>query len=128
MSNNAGHEERNQNLSSATSASSNLEIVRPSKNDQQVVNNAPQVKGAPSESPALTAALAYLGRGWRPIPIVPGGKSPSLRSWEEYQKRSPTEAEVTQWFTERPNANVAILTGQASGIVAIDIDSQEGGE
>src|SRR6266566_7723569 len=126
MSNNAGHEERDQKLRSATSGSSTPQIVRPSKNDQQAVHNAPREAGALSQPPTLTAALSYLKTGWRPIPIVPGGKDPLLTSWKDYQARSPTQTEVTQWFTKWPDANVAVVTGQGSGIVVVDIDSQEG--
>jgi hypothetical protein len=74
----------------------------------------------------LQAALDYLERGWRPIPIKPGGKSPLLRSWKEYQCRQPTRAEVIQWFADHPDANIAVLTGAGSGIVAVDIDGPEG--
>jgi hypothetical protein len=33
---------------------------------------------------------------------------------------------VREWFTKWPDANVAILTGSGSGIVAVDIDGQAG--
>jgi len=51
------------------------------------------------------------------IPIV---------KWKEYQTRIPTEEEVTQWFTENPQANIGIVTGKVSGIVVFDLDSEEG--
>lgn len=91
-------------------------IIRPSK----------QGTSEPATSLVLDAALLYLKKGWRPIPIVAGGKTPLLPSWEEYQHRSPSEAEVTEWFTRTPDANIAILTGQASALVAIDVDGPAG--
>src|SRR5437879_3955056 len=71
----------------------------------------------------LEAALAYLMLEWRPIPVKPRDKTPLLESWIEFQERAPTETQVKAWFTRWPDANVALLTGQASGIVALDIDS-----
>jgi bifunctional DNA primase/polymerase-like protein/AAA domain-containing protein/primase-like protein len=98
-------------------------------------NNLPKIlypsrqrKTAPVMSGVLAAALSYLKRGWRPIPIVPRGKNPLLTTWQEYQQRSPTESEVTQWFAQWPDANVALLMGQGSGLIAVDIDSSEGEE
>jgi len=44
--------------------------------------------------------------------------------WKEYQSRLPTEAEVREWFTQWPDANMAIVTGQISGIVVFDLDSE----
>ncbi len=73
------------------------------------------------EPMALTAALEMLTRGWRPIPCEPGGKKPLVR-WEAFRERAPTEAEVRGWFRQWPAANLAILTGQASGVTVIDLD------
>jgi hypothetical protein len=85
-------------------------------------------------------ALSYLARGWAPIPAcapidkthchhhglcASAGKRPLLTSWKPYQERLPTEAEVTQWWTDNPTANVAIITGAISGLAVIDLDSEE---
>jgi len=52
-------------------------------------------------------------------------KRPVLYSWEEYKKRRPTKEEVTSWFTEYPDANIAIITGEVSGIIVMDLDSSD---
>lgn len=74
------------------------------------------------------AALAYLAQGRSVVPVTPGKKHPPLLRWEEYQHRLPTEAEVTEWWTGTPDANIALITGQVSGISVVDIDGDEGRE
>ena len=51
-------------------------------------------------------------------------KRPCIFGWKQYQSRLPTKEEVTQWFTDNPTANIAIITGTISGIVVFDLDSQ----
>ena len=43
--------------------------------------------------------------------------------WKEFQKRRPTEEEVSAWFDKWPHASIGIVTGKVSGIVAFDLDS-----
>ena len=69
----------------------------------------------------LAAALEYYALGLRPIPIEPNGKRP-LVSWQQFQDRSPTEEEIRSWWLQWPEANVAIITGEASGIDVVDLD------
>ena len=82
-------------------------------------------------------ALQYVRSGLSVIPIV----SPSMASeelsqeefirkcktplvkWKQYQQRLPKEQEVIEWFNKWPNANLAIVTGRVSGVVAFDLDS-----
>src|SRR5689334_7098386 len=71
------------------------------------------------------AAHRYLDMGWRPIPIEPRGKKP-LVNWKVYQNRPPSHDEIDGWFADWPDANVAIITGVASGIIVLDTDSPEG--
>ncbi len=52
-------------------------------------------------------------------------KRPVLYSWDEYKQRRPTKEEVTSWFTEYPDANIAIITGDVSGIIVMDLDSPD---
>ncbi len=89
--------------------------------------NATPGQEAPAMSPMLAAALEYLDQGFSIIPIAPGGKRPpSGFSWKEYQKRPPTEEEVESWFRDYPGANIALVTGEVSGVVAVDADGPEG--
>ena len=52
-------------------------------------------------------------------------KAPVLYAWKEYQERLPTEEEVTQWFTDDPDANIGIITGNVSNLVVFDLDSED---
>ena len=53
-------------------------------------------------------------------------KQPILPGWKKYQTELPTRQEVTQWFSEDPPPNVAILTGKLSKVVVFDVDSENG--
>ena len=67
---------------------------------------------------------AYQDAGFSFFPL-PYKEKASRIKWEEYQKRLPTEDEVTRWFNG-DKTNLAIVTGQISGgLVALDCDSPE---
>jgi len=44
--------------------------------------------------------------------------------WTEFQTRHPTVAEVADWFTKWPDANIGIVTGNISNLVVFDLDSE----
>ncbi len=73
----------------------------------------------------LSAALNYSERGFSVIPLGPKGKEP-LIPWTDYQKRPATEEKIKSWWAEWPDANVGIITGAVSKIIAVDVDSVEG--
>lgn len=75
----------------------------------------------------LKAALGYLKRGWAIVPAGERAKRPIVR-WQRYQLEMPSEAQVTGWFERWPKANLAVITGQISGLVVVDIDPKHGGE
>lgn len=74
----------------------------------------------------LEKAIAYHRLGLGVIPIKAKSKNPPLVQWEQFQRRRPTEDEITKWWTDWPDANIAIITGAVSGIVVLDIDGAEG--
>lgn len=84
----------------------------------------------------LQAALAYREAGFSVIPILQRGKKPAWRllpenttgrqGWECFQKAPPTTQEIEGWFYEKPRLNIGIVTGEVSGILVLDIDTQEG--
>ena len=89
-------------------------------------------------SEPLQAALGYARRGWRVFPlhgIAEGactcgrsdcssrGKHPRIRRGLRAATADPKL--VRAWWTRWPEANVAIATGTASGIVVIDLDIPE---
>lgn len=73
----------------------------------------------------LEQAIAYHRLGLGVIPLCPRDKRPMMK-WDRYQLRRPTEEEITQWWTEAPDANIGIVTGAVSGIFVLDIDGVEG--
>lgn len=75
-----------------------------------------------SKDATLNAALEYLDEGLSVIPIHAETKRPAIK-WRDYQSRLPTEEEVTDWFTTWPEANIAVVTGEVSGVVIVDCDN-----
>jgi len=72
----------------------------------------------------VEAALNYCKRGLSIIPIKPKDKKP-LIAWEEFQTRRADEDEIKSWFDKWQDANIGTVTGQISGTIVIDIDSDE---
>ena len=75
--------------------------------------------------PAIAdAARAYLSAGLCVLPAKRAEKRPAVGRWKQYQKRLPTEAELSAWLANNPDA-VCILCGQASGNAEIlDFDAR----
>lgn len=79
----------------------------------------------------------YINLGWALIPICkpaevgcrhhgadcrsPGKKA--LVKWKQYQRKPPSARTVRSWFSKWPEANIAVITGEASGIAVLDIDT-----
>jgi hypothetical protein len=80
----------------------------------------------PRTEEMLDSALAYRARGWSVIPVQARAKRP-LVAWRVYQHRIASEDEIQGWFRRWPDANVAVVTGQVSGIVVVDVDPRHGG-
>ena len=56
------------------------------------------------------------------IPDKFKSKAPAIKNWTEYAKRLPTSDELSQWCSF-DSANIALITGKLSGVVALDLDS-----
>ena len=87
----------------------------------------------------LKAALAYAQRGWLVVPLhnpkqgicscgKQGCSSPGKHPRTEHGLKdgSNDARQIEQWFARWPNANLGILTGQASGLVVLDVDGEDG--
>lgn len=73
----------------------------------------------------LAAALACAGRGWRVFPCAPQAKRPLTR--HGFGDATTAEEQITAWWAKWPTANVAIATGQRSGLVVVDMDPRHDG-
>ncbi len=80
-------------------------------------------RGAP---PCLAAALRYAAAGYAVLPVDAREKRP-LVPWKEFQDRRATEAEILAWWGQWPDAGLAIVTGEVSGISVVDVDPRNGG-
>lgn len=70
------------------------------------------------------AALSYVKEfGFSVIPVSTTGNKKPLVPWEKYQTDLPTEKELATWFNGPSPSNIAIVTGEVSGMCAVDIDS-----
>jgi Bifunctional DNA primase/polymerase, N-terminal/DnaB-like helicase C terminal domain len=73
----------------------------------------------------LNHALRYAKLDISVIPLKPNGKEPLIK-WREFQKRRATVAELTEWWTAAPNANIGIVTGRISNLAIVDLDGPLG--
>jgi hypothetical protein len=72
----------------------------------------------------LELAVSYVRCGLSVIPIQPREKKPLIR-WEPYESQRASEDEISVWWRKWPDANVGIVTGTISGLIAIDLDTLE---
>ncbi len=72
----------------------------------------------------LDAVLSYIKRGWSVFPV--GTDKKPLVKWALYQIQPPDESQVRDWWTEWPEANIALTCGPVSGVVVLDVDGDDG--
>ena len=67
----------------------------------------------------------YLDKGISVIPDKYKSKMPAIKAWSDFCYRQPTEAEVQSWITnfEEKGSGIAATMGEASGIIALDVDT-----
>ncbi len=73
----------------------------------------------------LSYALKYHEAGCSVIPV--GLNKKPFSSWSTNQETKHTEDEIRALWDSHPNANPAIVTGEISGIVVVDVDDMENG-
>jgi hypothetical protein len=71
----------------------------------------------------LEAALAFADCGLRVFPCKPRSKVPACA--HGCQDATVDREQITQWWCARPDYNVAVATGKASGLIVFDIDGPD---
>ena len=64
----------------------------------------------------------YLKQGFSLIPIKANTKEPLLFKWKPHQTTRATFEDVLEWHTNYGSPNIAIVTGEISNLVVIDLD------
>ncbi len=72
----------------------------------------------------LEIALQYAGLGWCIFPLAPGLKIPMAGTNGFKDATSDIEL-ITRWWARRPDANIGLATGAASGVWVVDIDRKK---
>lgn len=86
-------------------------------------------------SPFAQVYASYAENGLSVIPIHPKGKNPAfiepnsgawmgLMDWSRFCNERPSEALLEAW-AEMPGANIGACMGQASNMIAVDIDTND---
>lgn len=70
----------------------------------------------------IRAGAEYITQGFSVIPVI--GKKPCV-DWKQYQEKSMTVIEFQKLFETCEPTGIAIVTGKVSGIVVVDVDSEE---
>lgn len=74
----------------------------------------------------LAAARGLSELGLSIFPLRPRGKTPVISTWAQYQAAAANFEQITQWWTDNPRANIAVATGEVSGVLVLDVDGEEG--
>lgn len=73
----------------------------------------------------MAAALAYADREWKVFPLSPNTKRPLTR--HGFKEATDNKDTINAWWTEHPDAGVGLATGEASGLLVIDVDPRNNG-
>lgn len=70
-------------------------------------------------------APKYWALGKPAIPLRVGFKNPWIDAWQVFADRMPDEREKHMWLQHKGTGNIGLPMGAASGMVAIDVDSED---
>lgn len=66
----------------------------------------------------------YVEAGYSVIPVG-SNKRPAIKEWKPYQTRLPTEEELLLWEKQYANCGIALVCGEISKVLAVDIDTED---
>lgn len=70
-------------------------------------------------------APLYWAAGLPVIPLRERNKMPDINQWSLFGTRMPDETEQAHWLASYPRGNIGLPFGLASGLCAIDIDTED---
>jgi archaellum biogenesis ATPase FlaH len=71
-------------------------------------------------------AQKYASQGFHVFPLSPQSKIP-LKGSRGLHDATTDPGQIEQWWTEHPDANIGIRTGQISNLTVVDFDPKSGG-
>jgi len=73
----------------------------------------------------LNNAPSYWEKNLPVIPLWPNEKKPAINGWQRFADRMPAQEEQSGWLERHADANIGLPLGPQSGLVAVDIDSDD---
>ncbi len=70
-------------------------------------------------------AKLYHAAGLQVIPLVTGDKKPFMTGWSRWSKEKISREEMDNWVRSHPQSNIGIVTGEASNVCIVDIDTPD---
>lgn len=73
----------------------------------------------------LENAPKYWDKGLPAIPLMRGEKRPAINRWQLFADSKPSDEEKAVWLDHFPDGNIGLPMGSSSGLVALDIDTDD---
>ncbi|MES0134496.1 phage/plasmid primase, P4 family [Mesorhizobium sp. M0016] len=70
-------------------------------------------------------APLYWAKGLPAIPLIKGEKRPAINRWQLFADTKPSQEEMDVWVDHFHDGNIGMPMGPSSGLVAIDIDTDD---
>lgn len=67
----------------------------------------------------------YWDVGLPAIPLISKEKRPAINAWQRFADAAPTQQEKDVWVRNYPDGNIGLPMGAASGLIALDIDTDD---
>lgn len=75
----------------------------------------------------VEAADLYVSLGFKIFPLGHGSKLPAIKGGKGFKDATDDPKQIDAWAKQYPRCNIAVATGEPSGIVVIDVDPRNGG-